>query len=168
VIEIFQQSEAVHLREVWIGLGIATPAVTSIATCSYAMVVSSGEWSGPISQLMAVAWCCSTRLTSASMRCSAGGFMRAQACEKRDASSSMPFMRMMRTRVYASSSSLLIGFCTMSRQVSRCFSSAVPFSCRMPFIRYLSFYVERMRWCPPRRRLAVGSAAVRGSRSRQD
>src|SRR5687767_11110979 len=36
-------------------------------------------------------------------------------------------MRMIITRVYASSSSLLIGFCTMSRHVKRCCSSGTPF-----------------------------------------
>jgi hypothetical protein len=44
------------------------------------------------------------------------------------ASASMPFIRMMRTRVNASSSSLLIGRPTMSFQVKRCRSSGVPFA----------------------------------------
>src|SRR5688572_344891 len=98
------------------------------------MVVSSGEWSAPISQLIIVAWCCSTRRICASGSCRAL-FMRAALCEKRCASSSMPFIRMMRTRVYASSSSLLIGFCTRSRQVNFCFASGTPrFSNRVGFM----------------------------------
>ena len=34
VIEVLQQAEAVDLRQIRIGLGCATAAVTSIATCS--------------------------------------------------------------------------------------------------------------------------------------
>jgi hypothetical protein len=89
------------------------------------MVVSSGEWSAPISQLIAVAWCCSTRRMRASSP-RRSRFMRAAMCEKRLASSSRPFIRMMRTRVNASSSSLLIGACTSSRQVKRWRSIGVP------------------------------------------
>src|SRR5690606_22433715 len=53
-------------------------------------------------------------------------FIRANACEKRSASCSWPLSRMIRTRVNASSSSLLIGRWTSSRQVKRCRSSGVP------------------------------------------
>jgi hypothetical protein len=41
-------------------------AVTSIATYSNPMVVSSGDWSAGFSQFTSVCWCCSTRRTRAS------------------------------------------------------------------------------------------------------
>src|SRR3569832_74502 len=40
----------------------------------------------------------------------------------------MPFIKIIRTRVKASSSSLLMGFPTRSRHVKRCFSTGVPFA----------------------------------------
>jgi hypothetical protein len=52
--------------------------------------------------------------------------MRAAAWEKRNDSISMPFIKMTRTRVNASSSSLLIGLPASSRHVKRCRSSGVP------------------------------------------
>lgn len=57
--------------------------------------------------------------------------MRAHAWLKRNASDSIPFIKMMRTRVKASSSSLLMGSRTMSFQSNSCLSSAIPFSRRM-------------------------------------
>jgi hypothetical protein len=86
-----------------------------------------GEWSAPSSQLMVVAWCCSTRRSSASGTRSSP-LNRAMRCFRRSASSSMPFIRMMRTRVNASSSSLLMGLGLMSFQVKRCRSSGQPFA----------------------------------------
>src|SRR5687768_9748131 len=54
----------------------------------------------------------------------------------------MPFMRMTRTRVKASSSSLLISFPTNSRQVKRCLSSAVPRSLNNARIMGISMISE--------------------------
>src|SRR3569833_275308 len=53
-------------------------------------------------------------------------FMRRATCFVRKASNSCPFMRMMRTRVNASSSSLLMGLPTMSRQLIRCWERGTP------------------------------------------
>lgn len=84
-----------------------------------------GEWSAPISQLMSVAWCCSVRISFA-MGSRSGPFMRSITCFTRRESSSTPFMRITRTRVKASSSSLEIGFCTSSFQVNFWRSSGTP------------------------------------------
>ena len=77
-----------------------------MATCSYPMVVSSADWSAGFNQFTSVCWCWSMRRTRARGPCSRA-FMRAQACENRTASDSIPFIRITRTRVNASSSSLL-------------------------------------------------------------
>ena len=53
---------------------------------------------------------------------------RAKACEKTPASFSMPFMRMTRQRVKASTSCFRYGGCAICFQVRTCFSSGVPFS----------------------------------------
>src|SRR5690606_21602409 len=72
-----------------------------------------------------VAWCCSQRRTWARAWRSSP-WKRAPMFFRRSASVSMPFMRMMRTRVKASSSSLLMGLLAISRQVNFCFSKGHP------------------------------------------
>src|ERR1041385_8523248 len=52
--------------------------------------------------------------------------MRKATCFVRKASSSCPFIRIMRTRVNASSSSLLMGLPTMSLQLIRCWERGTP------------------------------------------
>jgi hypothetical protein len=94
MVKVFQQRIPVALRQVGVGLR---------------------EWSAPISQLIVVAWCCSTRMSWASCT-RASAFMRSATCLVRSESSSSPFIRMARTRVNASSSSLLMGLPTMSFQ----------------------------------------------------
>ena len=89
------------------------------------MVTSRGEWSEEISQLMVVGCCCSVRRTLASGTCRAL-FIRAQRCWKRKSSVSIPFIRMILMWVKASSSSLLMGGCTLSFQVNRCLSRDIP------------------------------------------
>src|SRR5688572_29882624 len=93
------------------------------------MVVSMGEWSAPMSQFTSVAWCCSARMSWATGTRS-GPFVRRSTCFMRRESSSTPFIRMMRTRVKASSSSLLIGLRTRSFQLKVWRSSGVPRSVR--------------------------------------
>src|SRR5688572_3543421 len=95
-----------------------------------------GEWSAPISQLMSVAWCCSHRMMRA-IGSRSGPFMRSITCFVRRESSSTPFIRMTRTRVKLSSSSLLMGFWTMSFQVNFWRSSGAPRS--LSRLRAMSF-----------------------------
>src|SRR5256885_2864493 len=81
-----------------------------MATCSKAMVVSSTLWSAGFSQLMVFCCWCSTRRSAASPALSSeSSDTRAKAWEKTDASFSMPFMRMIRQRVKASTSCLRYG-----------------------------------------------------------
>jgi hypothetical protein len=90
-----------------------------MATCSKPSVVSSGFWSAGFSQFTIVCWCCSMRRTFASISLSAWfDVMRANACEVRFMCASMPFIKMTRTRVNASSLSLRYGGGASSRQVN--------------------------------------------------
>src|SRR6185312_7080055 len=89
------------------------------------MVVSSGDWSAGFSQFTSVCWWCSIRRTRARGPCKRA-FIRAAACENRTASDSTPFIKITRTRVNASSSSLLNVGPASSRQVKTCRSSGTP------------------------------------------
>src|SRR5262249_51798486 len=85
-------------------------------------------------------------------------FMRAHAWPNRNASDSIPFMRITRTRVKASSLSLWYGVCTISRQVKCCWSRGMPVSRRRLIattysvsrtasgIRRIARYIERALW----------------------
>src|SRR5690606_3734589 len=75
--------------------------------------------------------CCSTRRICARGSCSRLS-KRARWCLSRRASVSTPFIRITRTRVKASSSSLLMGRLAISFQVNCCCSNAVPLLSNIP------------------------------------
>src|SRR4051812_35883607 len=79
---------------------------------------------------------------SARVRCSLP-FIREQAWLKRIASASTPFIKIVRTRVKASSSTFEYGGWTISFQVKRCLGRGVPRSLRMSRVMGLLWDLKR-------------------------
>ena len=124
MIEVLQETKPVNLGEVFVRFAKRDACSDFDSDLLKPYGGFSGERSAGSSQLTIVCWCCSTRRTFASGRRRSPFIMRAVACEKRSASDS-PFIKMMRTRVNASSSGLLVGACTSSRHVKFCLSRII-------------------------------------------